>query len=174
MPEPGRAVTKRLPDLAAIEGAADLIRPIVAPTPRILWPLLSQRAGAEVWVKHENHTLIGAFKIRGGLIYMHELKRREPTSPASSRRREAITPRARRAGLRAVIHVPHGNSTEKNAAMRAQAAEAQLFWLFMAPFDICYLIACGGSDQLHNLVYIFLHALKFSARQIELTLGSSN
>src|SRR5262245_60252923 len=79
MPEPVRAVTKRLPDLAAIEAAADFIRPIVAPTPQILWPLLSQRAGAEVWVKHENHTLVGAFKIRGGLIYMHELKRREPT-----------------------------------------------------------------------------------------------
>src|SRR5262245_45149136 len=78
MPEPVRAVTKRLPDLAAIEAAADFIRPIVAPTPQILWPLLSQRAGAEVWVKHENHTLVGAFKIRGGLIYMHELKRREP------------------------------------------------------------------------------------------------
>src|SRR5262245_61592395 len=77
--EPDTAATMRLPDLAAIEAAADLIRPIVAPTPQILWSLLSQRAGAEVWVKHENHTLIGAFKIRGGLVYMHELKRREPT-----------------------------------------------------------------------------------------------
>ena len=85
-------------------------------------------------MKHENHTLIGAFKIGGGLIYMHELKRREAIITGVSRQREAITPRARRAGLRAVIHVPHGNSTEKNAAMRAQGAEAQLFWLFMAPF----------------------------------------
>jgi threonine dehydratase len=51
-----------LPELAAIEAAADLIHPVVPPTPQILWPLLSQRAGAEVWVKHENHTLIGAFK----------------------------------------------------------------------------------------------------------------
>ena len=76
MPEPVKAGTVRLPDLAAIEAAANLIRPVVPPTPQILWPLLSQRAGAEVWVKHENHTLIGAFKIRGGLVYMHELKRR--------------------------------------------------------------------------------------------------
>jgi len=68
----------RLPDLAAIEAAAALIHPVVPPTPQILWPLLSQRADAEVWVKHENHTLVGAFKIRGGLVYMHELKRREP------------------------------------------------------------------------------------------------
>ena len=60
MPEPVRAVMKRLPDLAAIEAAADFIRPIVPPTPQILWPLLSQRAGAEVWVKHENHALVPA------------------------------------------------------------------------------------------------------------------
>src|SRR6516164_4818150 len=67
-----------LPELAAIEAAADLIHPIVPPTPQILWPLLSQRVCAEVWVKHENHTPIGAFKVRGGLVYMDELKRREP------------------------------------------------------------------------------------------------
>src|SRR5262245_37470694 len=128
MPEPDTAATMRLPDLAAIEAAADLIRPIVPPTPQILWPLLSQRAGAEVWVKHENHTLIGAFKIRGGLIYMHELKRREPTvtgvvTATRGNHGQSVAVAARRAGLRAVIHVPHGNSTEKNAAMRAQGAE---------------------------------------------------
>ena len=128
MPEPVKAGTVRLPDLAAIEAAANLIRPVVPPTPQILWPLLSQRAGAEVWVKHENHTLIGAFKIRGGLVYMHELKRREPSvtgviAATRGNHGQSVAVAARRAALRAVILVPHGNSTEKNAAMRAQGAE---------------------------------------------------
>jgi threonine dehydratase len=128
MPEPVTAATMRLPDLAAIEAAANLIRPVVPPTPQILWPLLSQRAGAEVWVKHENHTLIGAFKIRGGLVYMHELKRREPSvtgviAATRGNHGQSVAVAARRAGLRAVILVPHGNSTEKNAAMRAQGAQ---------------------------------------------------
>ena len=56
-----------LPSLAAIEAAAGIVHPVVPPTPQIHWPLLSERAGAEVWVKHENHTPVGAFKIRGGL-----------------------------------------------------------------------------------------------------------
>ncbi|MBV8424554.1 MAG: hypothetical protein JO349_05150, partial [Candidatus Eremiobacteraeota bacterium] len=43
------------------------------PTPQYSWPLLSKRLEAEVWVKHENETPIGAFKVRGGLVYMHEL-----------------------------------------------------------------------------------------------------
>src|SRR5262245_62774372 len=107
---------------AAIEAAANFIRPVVPPTPQILWPLLSQRAGAEVWVKHENHTLIGAFKIPGGLIYMHELKCREPTvtgvvAATRGNHGQSVAVAARLSGLRAVIHVPHGNSTEKNAAM---------------------------------------------------------
>src|SRR5262245_5326841 len=111
MSEPATAATIRLPGLAAIEAAANLIRPIVPPTPQILWPLLSQRAGAEVWVKHENHTLIGAFKIRGGLVYMHELKRREPSvtgviTATRGNHGQSVAVAARRAGLRAVIPVP--------------------------------------------------------------------
>ncbi|HXN49691.1 MAG TPA: pyridoxal-phosphate dependent enzyme, partial [Bryobacteraceae bacterium] len=98
------------------------------PTPQIRWPLLSARAGAEVWVKHENHTPAGAFKVRGGIFYMEQLRRREPgvTGVAAATRGnhgQSVAFAATRAGLRAVIVVPHGNSPEKNAAMRAFGAE---------------------------------------------------
>jgi threonine dehydratase len=117
-----------LPNLAAIEAAAELIRPVVAPTAQVHWPLLSERAGAEVWVKHENHSPVGAFKLRGGLVYMDALKRREPgvtgvIAATRGNHGQSIAVAARRAGLRAVVFVPQGNSTEKNAAMRAQGAE---------------------------------------------------
>ncbi len=64
--------------LADLEAAAGLVHEVMIPTPAHRWPLLSERAGAEVWVKHENHTPLGAFKIRGGLVYMTDLKRRDP------------------------------------------------------------------------------------------------
>ena len=63
-----------LPPLEDIEHAATVIRPWCPPTPQYAWPLLAARAGCEVWVKHENHTPIGAFKLRGGLHYLHRLK----------------------------------------------------------------------------------------------------
>ena len=98
------------------------------PTPQIRWPLLCARAGAEVWVKHENHTPAGAFKVRGGIVYIDQLRRREPevTGVAAATRGnhgQSVAFAATRAGLRAVIVVPHGNSPEKNAAMRAFGAE---------------------------------------------------
>ena len=70
-----------LADKEAISAAAELIAQHMQPTPQICWPLLSARCRAEVWVKHENHTPIGAFKVRGGLIYMDALKRRTPDVP---------------------------------------------------------------------------------------------
>jgi threonine dehydratase len=114
--------------LADLEAAADLVHSVMPPTPQYCWPLLCERAGAEVWVKHENHTPLGAFKVRGGLVYMAELKKREPGLPgvlAATRGNhgQSVAFAARRAGLRAVIVVPHGNSVEKNAAMRALGAE---------------------------------------------------
>ena len=117
-----------LPDLAALESAAELVYRVMPPTPQIRWPLLCARAGAEVWVKHENHTPTGAFKVRGGIVYMDQLHRREPgvTGVAAATRGnhgQSVTFAATRAGLRAVIVVPHGNSPEKNAAMRAFGAE---------------------------------------------------
>jgi threonine dehydratase len=117
-----------LPTLADLESAARLIYGVMAPTPQLCWPLLSERAGAELWVKHENHTPVGAFKVRGGLTYMTELKRQEPGTAgviAATRGNhgQSVAFAARRVGLPAVIVVPHGNSTEKNAAMRALGAE---------------------------------------------------
>lgn len=116
-----------LPDLASLDAAARRVHQVMPPTPQICWPLLCARTGAEVWVKHENHTPVGAFKIRGGVVYMEELARREHIRGVISATRgnhgQSVALAAARAGLRAVIVVPHGNSREKNAAMRALGAE---------------------------------------------------
>jgi threonine dehydratase len=97
-------------------------------TPQIAWPLLGQRLGAEVWVKHENHSPVGAFKLRGGLVYVPELMQREPgikglISATRGNHGQSLAFAARRHGLHASIVVPFGNSLEKNAAMRALGAE---------------------------------------------------
>lgn len=117
-----------LPDLASLEAAAQRIHQVIAPTPQICWPLLCGRTGAEVWIKHENHTAVGAFKIRGGIVYIDELARREPRirgviAATRGNHGQSVAFAACREGLRAVIVVPHGNSREKNAAMRALGAE---------------------------------------------------
>ena len=114
--------------LEELEAAAALVHEAMAPTPQIAWPLLAERTGCEVWVKHENHTPIGAFKVRGGLVYMAGLKRREPdvagvTSATRGNHGQSIALAARRLGLRSVIYAPQGNSAEKNAAMVAHGAE---------------------------------------------------
>jgi threonine dehydratase len=116
------------PTLKQLRTAADFVHSVLPPTPQIRWPLLCQRAGAEVWVKHENHLPVGAFKVRGGLVYMNELKQREPEvtgviAATRGNHGQSIAFSAGRTGLRAVIVVPHGNSPEKNAAMRALGAE---------------------------------------------------
>jgi threonine dehydratase len=114
--------------LKQLRTTADFVHTILPPTPQIRWPLLCQRAGAEVWVKHENHQPVGAFKVRGGLVYMNELKEREPDvagviAATRGNHGQSIAFAAGRTGLRAVIVVPHGNSVEKNAAMQALGAE---------------------------------------------------
>jgi threonine dehydratase len=100
----------------------------VPPTPQYAWPLLQQALGAEVWVKHENHTPLGAFKVRGGLVYMKALREREPKlrgviSATRGNHGQSVAFAAARHGFTATIVVPHGNSVEKNAAMRALGAE---------------------------------------------------
>lgn len=116
-----------LPSLAEIEAAKALIRPHIRETPTLRWPLLEQGLGCELWLKHENHTPVGAFKIRGGLVYLDELKRREPhtrgvIAATTGNHGQSIAFAARQNGLRAVIVVPHGNNPEKNAAMRSLGA----------------------------------------------------
>ena len=117
-----------LPTLDSIEAAAAVVHPFMPPTPQIRWPLLGARTGAEVWVKHENHTPVGAFKLRGGLVYFHELRQREPEvsgviAATRGNHGQSVAFAATRAGLRTVIVVPHANSPEKNAAMRSLGAE---------------------------------------------------
>lgn len=113
---------------SALEEAAALVHRTVTPTAQHCWPLLSARAGAEVWVKHENHTGTGAFKVRGGLVYVDRLKRARPAASgvvAATRGNhgQSVTFAAGRAGLKAVIVVPHGNSREQNASIRGLGAE---------------------------------------------------
>jgi len=113
---------------AAIESAQRLVRDAFAPTPQQSWPLLDERVGASVWVKHENHTPVGAFKLRGGLVYFDALRRREPDcrgviSATRGNHGQSVGFAARRHALAATIVVPHGNSREKNAAMRALGVE---------------------------------------------------
>jgi threonine dehydratase len=116
-----------IPTLAEIDEAAAIIRDAVPPTPQYRWPLLCARLGTEVWVKHENHTVVGAFKVRGGLIYFHHLARRQKPAGVVSATRgnhgQSVGYAARRYGIPAAIVVPFGNSTEKNAAMRALGVE---------------------------------------------------
>ncbi len=113
---------------AALEAAHEIVRRHLAPTPAICWPLISERAGTEVWVKHENHTPIGAFKIRGGLVYMTRLAESMPDvsgviSATRGNHGQSVALAAGKVGRKATIVVPHGNNPEKNAAMRAFGAE---------------------------------------------------
>ena len=120
--------TNAVPTLHDLERAAALVHEAVPPTPQYQWPLLSARCGTEVWVKHENHTPVGAFKVRGGLVYMEALRAERPeitgvVTATRGNHGQSIGFAAARAGLRALVVVPHGNSVEKNAAMRALHVE---------------------------------------------------
>jgi threonine dehydratase len=112
----------------ALEQAAALVHDAMPATPQLSWPLLNQRAGCEVWVKHENHTATGAFKIRGGIVMLDALKRANPALPGvvsatRGNHGQSLAWSGRRHGVRTVIVVPRGNSRDKNAAMKAWGAE---------------------------------------------------
>jgi threonine dehydratase len=118
----------QLPSLAQIRDAQTVVYRSMQPTPQYTWPLLNQRLGTEAWIKHENHTPVGAFKLRGALVYIDWLKETQPglTGVAAATRGnhgQGVAMAARLAGLKAVIVVPRGNSREKNRAMLAQGAE---------------------------------------------------
>ena len=103
--------------------AAEVVYDVLQPTPQYHYPLLSERCGTTVWVKHENHTPVGAFKVRGGLTYMKEHARRRPGRGVVTATRgnhgQSIAFASSRVGVDATIVVPECNSVEKNAAMRA-------------------------------------------------------
>jgi threonine dehydratase len=114
-------------DLNQLERAHEIVGRAVPPTAAHAWPLLAERLGASVIVKHENHTPIGAFKVRGGLVYVDRLKRERPgtagiVSATRGNHGQSLAFAAARYGLPVTIYVPHGNSTEKNRAMKAFGA----------------------------------------------------
>ncbi|MDB6142900.1 MAG: threonine dehydratase [Pseudomonas sp.] len=115
-------------DLTALRQATQTIRPLIPATPQYAWPRLAERLGCEVWVKHENHAPTGAFKVRGGLIYVQSLLKRKPevtgmVAATRGNHGQSLATAARNAGLPIIIVVPIGNSQEKNAAMRAMGAQ---------------------------------------------------
>lgn len=117
-----------LPDLQSIEAAADVVYRAMPPTPQYRWALSSRRLGTHCWLKHENHTPVGAFKIRGGLTFFDDLRQRDalPRAVISATRGnhgQSVAWSARAHGVACTIVVPYGNSVEKNAAMRALGAE---------------------------------------------------
>jgi threonine dehydratase len=113
---------------AELTWASELVHRSMPPTPQYAWPLLAAETGAQVWVKHENHTPTGAFKVRGGLVYADRLRSLRPdvTGLASATRGnhgQSLAFAGFSIGLPVAIVVPHGNSADKNAAMRGFGAE---------------------------------------------------
>ena len=137
-------------DLDTLEAAAALVHRVMPPTPQYCWPLLSRRLGTELWVKHENHTPIGSFKIRGGLVYLDAVRRSQPdvrgvVTATTGNHGQSIALAAARLGVDATIVVPHGNSIEKNRAMAGFGAR---------------LVEAG-----HDFQAAFEHATELAARE---------
>ena len=117
-----------LPGLAVLESTAEQVYQHMLPSPQLQWPLLSDRAGCDIWVKHENHNPTGAFKVRGGLIYMQRLSAAQPTvsgivTATRGNHGQSVAFAAARCGLQPVVVVPEGNNPDKNRAMQALGAE---------------------------------------------------
>src|SRR3954452_20503907 len=115
-------------NLTELERAHEIVGQAVPPTPTYAWPLLAQRLGATIVVKHENHTPTSAFKVRGGLIYLDRLKRERPGTPGiisatRGNHGQSLAFAASRHGVPVTIYVPHGNSVEQNRAIRGFGAE---------------------------------------------------
>jgi len=112
--------------LTDFDAAAALIYRHLSPTPQIVWPILSERCGCEVWVKHENHLPTGAFKVRGGLWYIANTRDANPKSTVVAATRgnhgQSVAFATRSEGLSSILVIPHGNSLAKNQAMKALGA----------------------------------------------------
>jgi threonine dehydratase len=119
-------------DLEDLAQATEVVRRHIPPTPQYEWPMLSAAAGSTVIVKHENHTPIGAFKVRGGLVYLDRLVRERKhvagiVSATRGNHGQSLAFAGREYGRSVTIFVPHGNSVEKNASMRALGADVVEF-----------------------------------------------
>ncbi len=120
-------MTIQLPTLQEIAEAQKLVYKLMLPTPQISWPLINQKLEASVWIKHENHTPIGAFKARSAVFYAAQLfrSRNEIKGMITATRGnhgQSVALASQRFNVPVTIVVPHGNSVEKNAAMRSQGA----------------------------------------------------
>ena len=139
--------------LAELENAAELVHAVVPATPQYAWPLLARHTGAEVWVKHENHTPIGAFKIRGGLVYLDEVRRSQPdicgvVTATTGNHGQSIALAATRLGLEGTIVAPFGNSVEKNRAMVGFGARlVEAGHDFQAAYE--FAVALAERESLH-------------------------
>lgn len=116
------------PVITELDAARAIVYRHMSATPTYAWPLLSARAGCDVFVKHENHTPVGAFKVRGGLVYLTGLKATQPDlegviSATRGNHGQSLAFAAAKVGMKAVVVVPQGNNAEKNAAMKALGAE---------------------------------------------------
>jgi threonine dehydratase len=114
-------------DMPELQRAAELVHAVLSPTPQYAWPKLARRAGCTLWVKHENHTPTGAFKVRGGLVYLQRLGAENPQVPgvtAATRGNhgQSIAFAAARVGVPATIYVPRGNSPDQNSAIQGFGA----------------------------------------------------
>lgn len=114
--------------IAELDASRAIVYRHMSATPTYAWPLLAARTGCDVRVKHENHTPVGAFKVRGGLVYLSGLKATQPDikgviSATRGNHGQSLAFAAKKLDLKAVIVVPHGNSLEKNAAIESLGAE---------------------------------------------------
>jgi threonine dehydratase len=159
-----------LPSLTEIQAAQAIVYRVMPPTPQYSWPLVNARLGVEarsgakggVWIKHENHSPVGAFKLRGALVYVGRLKEEHPRLEgvvAATRGNfgQGVAMAARLNGLKAAIVVPHGNSVEKNRSMVAQGAELiEEGHDFQAAFEFAQGLARGRGyafvDSFHELL----------------------
>src|ERR1035438_1504171 len=130
----GYAGSMVLPSLAEIRDAQNVIYRHMPPTPQYTWPLIDQRLtveqrpGTEAWIKHENHSPVGAFKLRGALVYLDWLKKTQPevtgvVAATRGNHGQGVGMAARLHRLKGIVVVPFGNSKEKNRAMLAQGVE---------------------------------------------------
>src|SRR5271166_5481952 len=119
-------------DKTELERAAELVHRVLPATPQYAWPKLKVRAGCTVWVKHENHTPTGAFKVRGGLVYLDRLRRTDPKIPGvitatRGNHGQSIAFAAARSRIPATIYVPQNNSLDQNSAIAAFGARVVEF-----------------------------------------------
>ncbi len=134
-----------------LKAACELVYRSLAPTPQYEWPLLRARLGAQVWVKHENHLPVGAFKVRGGLTYLHHLLQEQPdlegvVAATRGNHGQSIAFAAAQYDIPVKMVVPFGNSVEKNLAMKALGADVIEFGQdFQEAAEYAQYLA----DQLH-------------------------